>query len=152
MNRCDSDETASLFAAHGLRCTRQRLAIYQALRRDPTHPTADQIYQRVATEAPRYFGVSRATVYNTLEAFCQAGLARKLPGLGDNGSARYDAGRGDHVHLRCEQTGVVTDLPETLSQRILDQLSPDLIDDISRQLGVSIREVQVELVAEPKAK
>jgi Fe2+ or Zn2+ uptake regulation protein len=51
--------------AHGVRVTTQRLAVYRALAEDPSHPTADSIYQRLRGAMP---ALSPATVYRVLES------------------------------------------------------------------------------------
>ncbi len=139
---CD-DQSDRLFAQHDLRCTRQRKAIYQALTQTRCHPTADELYRQVQDQLP---GVSLATVYNTLEVFTQAGLIVKLPDAGNNGSARYDAHRQPHTHLRDRSTGKVCDAPDELSQLILSHLPPEVLETIRQRTGFSVDEVQVELV------
>lgn len=139
---CD-DQSADLFARHNLRCTKQRKAIYSALTQTRCHPTADELYRQVQGQLP---GVSLATVYNTLEAFNDAGLIMKLPDAGSNGSARYDAHRQPHTHLRDRATGVVADAPDDISQMILDYLPPEVLEKIRQRTGFTVDEVQVELV------
>ena len=140
-----SEQTDTLFAARGLRCTRQRKALYEALAASRAHPTADDLHQQVA---PRIDGLSLATVYNTLEALCQAGLVQKLPGAGTNGSARYDAVRGDHLHMRDQHSGAVDDVPPDISREILERIPPDVLKDVERRLGFKISQVQIELVGQ----
>ena len=137
--------TDRLFAATGLRCTKQRKALYEALAASRSHPTADELFRQVN---PRVDGLSLATVYNTLEAFCQAGLVQKLPGAGTNGSARYDAVRGDHLHVRCQSSGAVADVPRDLSQQVLQRIPPDLLQELESRLGFRIDQVQIELVGQ----
>jgi len=132
-----------LFAKHGLRCTKQRVAIYDALLASDEHPTADELYRRVTRQLP---GMSLATVYNTLEAFCRAGLAQKI--LGHSGSARYDASMENHLYLRCERTGQVADGPNDLSKKILSHIPNQTLDEIENMLGFKISQVQIELVGE----
>lgn len=139
------DSIAEVFAGHGLRCTRQRRALYEALSSTKAHPTADQLYRDVA---PKVRGMSLATVYNTLEAFCNAGLAQKLHG--SNGSARYDAMVDNHIHARDERTGEVFDVPDEISHRLLDRIPQDILDQIEKDLGFRIRQIQVELLGERK--
>lgn len=136
-----------VFAAHGLRCTRQRKAIYEALCASREHPTADQLFRRVCPKGTcEDSGISLATVYNTLEAFCAAGLAHKLPGAGENGSARYDAVRGNHLHLRCRTSGTVADVPDDLSEQVLGHIPQDVLAEVARKLGFQIDQIQIELV------
>ena len=139
---CDN-QSADLFAKHNLRCTKQRKAIYSALTQTRCHPTADELYRQVQDSLP---GVSLATVYNTLEAFNDAGLILKLPDAGSNGSARYDAHRQPHTHLRDRATGKVADAPDDLSKLILEHLPQQVLDTIRDRMGFTVDEVQVELV------
>ena len=139
---CD-DHSAKLFAQHNLRCTKQRKAIYNALTHSRCHPTADELYRQVQGALP---GVSLATVYNALEVFTQAGLIAKLPDAGLNGSARYDAHREPHTHLRDRRTGVVADAPDDVSQLILDHLPADVLDTIRQRTGFTVDEIQIELI------
>jgi Fe2+ or Zn2+ uptake regulation protein len=139
-----SDEAvAALFARHGLRCTRQRKVLYQVLAATDTHPTADELHQQAARETD---GFSLATVYNTLEAFCDAGLAQKLPSAG--GPARYDAAVHDHLHVRDRRSGQVLDAPSDLSTRLLENLPPETLRELEQRLGFKLRQVQIEVVGE----
>ena len=135
--------THALFAKYGLRFTRQRRVLYEALASTDAHPTADELF-RSHTVADHK--LSLATVYNTLEAFCEAGMAQKLPGKG--GSARYDAAVHEHVHLRSRETGEVSDAPESLSRVLIECLPKDAIERIETEFGFKIDQVQIELVGE----
>ncbi|WP_432797931.1 Fur family transcriptional regulator [Poriferisphaera sp. WC338] len=134
-----------LFAKHGLRCTRQRTALYEALSKSSAHPTADELFRSLSGKVP---AMSLATVYNTLEVFCEVGLAQKLPGAGANGSARYDAGDEPHLHLRCQKTGKIADLPEPFGKQILEVIPENLIKQIEKQLGFKVNQIQIELIGE----
>ncbi len=136
-----ADPVQELFAKHSLRCTRQRRAMYEALASTTSHPTADQIFQRVGE---REGEISLATVYNTLEAFCRAGLAQKL--ASNNGSARYDATVHNHLHIRDQDSGSVADVPAHLSEKLLDYIPAQAIKQLESQLGFRIQQVQIELV------
>lgn len=136
-----------LFARHGLRCTRQRLALYEALMATNQHPTADELFAAVAsspTKPPA--NISLATVYNILEAFCHAGLAIKLPGKGS--CSRYDASTHSHLHMRDAVTGQVVDAPHDISQILLANLPKHVLDQIEQQLGFKVDQVQIELVGQ----
>ncbi|MCC7145054.1 MAG: transcriptional repressor [Phycisphaeraceae bacterium] len=139
----------SLFTQRGLRFTQQRRAIYEALEATKSHPTADDLFHMVS---PRLQGLSLATVYNTLEALCDAGLALRLPSGGSakrgGGSARYDATVENHLHLRCSRTGVVADVPKDFSSKLLEQISPSVLRELEHQMGFKIQLVQIELVGQ----
>jgi Fe2+ or Zn2+ uptake regulation protein len=141
------DEVQKAFTEHGLRCTRQRRAIFNSLSNHCCHPTADELYRTVK---PQIDGLSLATVYNTLEAFCSAGLAYKISGCGGNGSTRYDAAGEDHLHLRCRRTGHVTDVPADLGKRILEHIPAELLEEIQQRTGFKVNKVQLDLVGEFK--
>ncbi|MFC2078371.1 Fur family transcriptional regulator [Candidatus Bipolaricaulota bacterium] len=89
----------------GLTPTIQRMAVLESLEKTRTHPTADQVLVAVRKRFPT---VSRATVYNTLEALTQAGLILRI--TVDPAVARYDADLGPHAHFRCRLCNVVYDI------------------------------------------
>ena len=134
-------DAAELFTHRGLRCTRQRRVLLDALAATKAHPTADQLYRSVVERCP---GMSLATVYNTLEAFCRVGLAQKLPGA--EGIAHYDANVQSHLHLVVENTGAVEDVAEPVSAAILNQILPELARDVEARLSFKIRQVNVEII------
>jgi len=140
-----NDHIQELFAGHDLRCTAQRRALYRSLSASTDHPTADQLFYEVSGHIP---GMSLATVYNTLEAFCRAGLAQKL--LGKGGSVRYEAQVHNHLHTRCEKSGAVHDVPDQLGQKVISSIPRSLLRQIEEQMGFKIDRVQVELIGEHK--
>lgn len=131
-----------LFAQHGLRCTKQRLAIYDALRSSAAHPTAEAIFRMVR---PRTSQLSLATVYNALEALCEAGLVRKMPTT--NGCCCYDADTDEHPHVRFTDTGEIADVPHELGERLLENLPQSVLREIERATGAEIESVNIQLLA-----
>lgn len=89
----------------GLTPTIQRLAILDYLQRVKCHPTADEALAAVQKKFP---SISRATVYNTLDALTKAGMILRLNV--DPTVARYDADLGPHAHFRCRVCGEVYDI------------------------------------------
>ena len=142
----------SFFTSHGLRCTRQRRALYTALYETDSHPTVHQLHQLVRDTMPR---ISLATVYNTLEAFCRAGLAYKLLAAGGNGSngagcVRYDATGHDHLHTRCSRTGNVRDVPDHLGCKVLERIPQKIIRQIESEMGFEVQHVQIQLIGQTR--
>jgi len=90
---------------HGLRVTRSRLAVYDALCQSHDHPTAEELYHRLRDTTR---GASMATVYNCLEALSQTGLVGRLDAA--PGAARYEAETEPHHHLICQRCGRVLDV------------------------------------------
>ncbi|WP_194097990.1 iron response transcriptional regulator IrrA [Marivivens aquimaris] len=95
-------------ASAGLRPTRQRVALAALLVGDgcDRHVTAEWLYE-AASEAGA--GVSLATVYNTLKAFCDAGLLREI--TVDGSRSYFDTNMTDHPHFYWEDDGTLTDAP-----------------------------------------
>lgn len=91
-----------------LRPTRQRVALAGLLVGDgqDRHVTAEWLFDaaRDAGEA-----VSLATVYNTLRAFCDAGLMREV--TVDGHKSYFDTRMDDHPHFYWEDDGSLTDAP-----------------------------------------
>lgn len=98
---------AALEAA-SLRKTPQRLAIVRAFVDDPTHPTAQVIFDRLRRALPT---MSFATVYNTLAALEKSGSCRVLQlGASGDDAARFDPNVAPHDHLVCDACGSVRDV------------------------------------------
>lgn len=123
----------SALEASGHRHTAQRAAIYKYLRSVKTHPTADEIFTQVREVLP---DISLATVYKALEAFVEAGVARKLD-LG-GGPARYDGRTDDHDHVRCLRCGQVRD--------VMGGHDSDLIRGLRSDEGFDIIDYHLELI------
>lgn len=92
----------------GLRPTRQRLCLAELLVGDgrDRHVTAESLH--AAAEA-KGEPVSLATVYNTLKAFCDAGLVNEISV--DGSRSYFDTRLDDHPHFFWEDDGVLTDAP-----------------------------------------
>jgi Fur family peroxide stress response transcriptional regulator len=126
----------------GLRCTPQRLAVYDHLCQRPHHPTAEEVFQAVRITIPR---ISLATVYKALESLVAVGAVTKLTaGIGQN-SARYDARRDHHYHFRCLRTGTVHDLPTSFDPELIAKLDPKLADYLDRH-GFHVMGYNLELL------
>jgi len=88
-----------------LRMTHQREIILDELRRTKTHPTADELYERIKKRLPR---VSLATVYRNLEILSEAGLIKKLEISGRQ--KRFDWDPDEHDHVFCIHCQRVDDI------------------------------------------
>lgn len=95
-------------AKGGLRPTRQRLALAQLLVGDGhnRHVTAEGLFAAAASAGEK---VSLATVYNTLRAFCDAGLLNEV--VVDGARSYFDTRMDDHPHFYWEDTAQLTDAP-----------------------------------------
>ena len=92
---------------HGLRPTRQRLALVRLLfDGGDRHVTADRLQAEAAAAGIK---VSLATIYNTLNQFTAAGVLREV--VVEAGRSYFDTNTGDHHHMLIEQTGELVDIP-----------------------------------------
>lgn len=92
---------------HGLRPTRQRLALVRLLfERGDRHVTADQLHAEAAAAGVR---VSLATIYNTLNQFTSAGVLREV--VVEAGRSYFDTNASEHHHILVEPTGELIDIP-----------------------------------------
>lgn len=91
-----------------LRPTRQRLALAELLIGDgqDRHVTAEGLYGAAVLAGDK---VSLATVYNTLRAFCQAGLLNEI--VVDGARSYFDTRMDDHPHFYWEGDNHLTDAP-----------------------------------------
>ena len=134
--------TRELFALHSLRCTRQRVAVYESLVESKGHPTAEELFRLVKSRAGK---LSLATVYNGLEALIRVGLVRRMATT--NGCCRYDADTSAHSHVCFGHSAEVLDVPPDLSARLLACLPQETLDEISDRMGVDIDAVSIQLHA-----
>jgi Fur family peroxide stress response transcriptional regulator len=99
----------------GMRITPQRVAVCEALVATDSHPTAQDLFDQLSA---RYATLSRATVYNTLEALIDLDLAQPLV-VDSDGAMRYDANLAPHAHLVCTRCHRVEDFqPHTLARQL----------------------------------
>lgn len=102
------DRGAAWLARGGLRPTRQRVALAALLVGDgeDRHVTAEGLYAACLDAGEK---VSLATVYNTLRAFCEAGLMQEV--VVDGSRSYFDTRMDDHPHFYWEDTATLTDAP-----------------------------------------
>lgn len=95
-------------AGAGLRPTRQRIALAALLVGDgeDRHVTAESLFEAASAAGEK---VSLATVYNTLRAFCDAGLMAEI--TVDGSKSYFDTCVHDHPHFYWEDTATLTDAP-----------------------------------------
>ncbi len=147
-NPADSLEKAKqLFARHDLRCTKHRASVYAALDACRSHPTAEELHALVNT-GPEACCISLATVYNTLDALCAAGLCQKImPPAGTSNVARYDADLEDHLHIVTPE-GRLLDVPSEFGRMILSRIAPEDLRQLEAEMGIRISRVTLQLLAD----
>lgn len=114
-----------------LRMTHQREIILDELRRSKTHPTADELYERIKKKLPR---ISLATVYRNLEILSETGLIKKLEISGRQ--KRFDWNPQDHDHVYCTKCHRVDNIPT--------ETAPLLSIEPNQQKGYRITGCRIE--------
>ncbi len=95
-----------LFHQNGLKITPQRRMVFELLSADDSHPTAEEVYQRVLSIMP---DISRTTVYNILHELVELGELALVGDLSEYG-VRYDTHGGVHHHLFCMRCQTLVDI------------------------------------------
>ncbi len=96
---------SEILRSYDIKPSYTRLMIYQYLKENQTHPTADEIYQALYKEIPT---LSKTTVYNTLHLFIQNHLATMI--IMDQTETRYDLVSEPHSHFKCMSCSRIYDV------------------------------------------
>ncbi|MCS6971815.1 MAG: transcriptional repressor [Turneriella sp.] len=112
-------EIAEFLRQRGIRLSLPKLEIAAHVFRQHRHFTAEEIFREINSEYPR---VSRATVFNVLNAFVAHGLLRKVDVRSD--AQVFDSNTSEHDHVVVAATGKIYDvtIPEKTRQLLLEQL------------------------------
>ncbi|TGD43565.1 transcriptional repressor [Pseudotabrizicola sediminis] len=135
MRMTAQERSTEWLAQGGLRPTRQRLSLASLLVGDglDRHVTAESLFALSVQSGDR---VSLATVYNTLRAFCEAGLMNEV--VVDGSKSYFDTRMDDHPHFYWEDTAELTDAPK-------DQLEISGLPDAPEGTEISRVDVVIRL-------
>jgi len=97
----------TLIEKHNILPTPQRVEIAHILLERPQHLSAEQILERLRTAES---GVSKATVYNTLNLFSARGLIKEV--MVDPVRKFYDSTTHPHHHFYNVDSGELSDIPD----------------------------------------
>lgn len=99
------------------RMTHQRRVVLEEVKKLHSHPTADEVYERVRKRLKK---ISLGTVYRNLDMLASCGLIKRLePGCTQ---MRFDGNTHDHYHITCIRCGRVVDAPIKPLQDPLENL------------------------------
>lgn len=124
------DTLTQKLASEGMRFTRQREVVYEAVLDQRDHPTADEVYARVRSDVA---GISLATVYNTLETLVQCNLVKQVNF--EREPTRYCPNLKEHAHFHDTKTGQIFDV----------DLEGELIDKLRHCLPEGFEAAQIEV-------
>jgi Fur family iron response transcriptional regulator len=112
------EEIARRLEAHGVMPTQQRLDVGEVILCAPQHLSADEIIAALKAKA---LHVSKATVYNSLNLFCERGLLRTVKV--DPARQFYDPTVTPHHHFYHVDTGELIDIePDAVSLEVRSAL------------------------------
>ena len=105
-------------AKHQLKLTRQRELILTAFLRQE-HVTAETMYHQLAKNEPH---LGLATIYRTLNLFCEAGIAQARH-FGTQ--TQYDniSHKGHHDHLICTGCGTIVEFENCEIERLQEEVA-----------------------------
>jgi len=121
------------FDRHKILPTPQRLEIAEILLEKPQHLSAEQIIEELRQ---RGSGVSKATVYNTLNLFTERDLVKER--IIDPERRYYDSVTKPHHHFYNVDTGELVDIPA-------EQIRLDDIPEFNGQATLESVEVLIKL-------
>lgn len=111
-------DNISILESAGLKATRQRTAILEALRRCPEAVTAQELHRRMSR---RKSAPGLATIYRTLTALSDAGSIDKFQ-LETELAFRL-CGSGHHHHLVCDGCGDVREIRSDAIEKWVKQVA-----------------------------
>lgn len=118
-------EYATTLRAAGLRVTRPRLVVMDAVHTNP-HTDTDTIFNVARLRLP---DISRQTVYDALNALTAVGMVRRIQPAG--AVSRYETRVGDnHHHVVCRSCGTIADVDCAIGEAPCLTASDDLGFDI----------------------
>jgi Fur family iron response transcriptional regulator len=128
------DDVIRLLSEHGLKPTQQRLVVAEVLLAQPTHLSAEQILSALRSAGEQ---ISKATVYNTLNALVGCGLIRQIHL--DPDRSVYDSTRASHHHFHDVDSGTLWDIkPEDITFSRFPSL-PEGMETASIEVVVRVR-------------
>lgn len=100
------------------RKTKQKEIIIKALKKDRSHPTITEIYEKISNEYP-YIG--KATVYRNVNSLVELGEIEKVADL--TGQFHYDGNDQEHIHLICTNCQKIFDIYDVDKKEIISNIT-----------------------------
>lgn len=111
------------------RKTKQKEIIIKALKKDRSHPTITEIYEKISREYP-YIG--KATVYRNVNSLVELGQIEKVTDL--TGQFHYDGNEQEHIHLICTNCQNIFDIYDVDKKEIISKITSNnslVVENIS---------------------
>ncbi|MBQ9245389.1 transcriptional repressor [bacterium] len=107
--------------------SKQREIIYNTLKNNAVHPTADSLFEIIKKENPD-LNIGIATVYRNLKLMSDIGMIKKISGLED--AEHFDHNTFTHYHFICDKCKKVFDVDA--------DIAPVSAVNFEKQTGFSI--------------
>lgn len=122
----DREEFQKLLKDNGLKVTRQRMMVLEAIASCPEeHLTAEEIFELVKVDCPE---IGLATIYRTIQLLNELHLIDRISF--DDGFARYEIGSAQsrelkhrHHHLICKNCGRVISFQDDLLEELEEKIA-----------------------------
>lgn len=111
-------------AKRGIRVTRQRRVLLQVVEAARRHLDANEIFERAQKHDA---GITRVTVYRTIDLLKRHGLIDELDLLHLRGDRHFYESHGprDHIHVACLRCGKVREVESELYEELKRQIEQD---------------------------
>lgn len=106
--------------------SRQRDVIYETLKENVVHPTAEYLYGIIKEKEPN---MSLATLYRNLNQLAENGVIKKIDGL--ENSSHFDHNTHEHYHFICDKCKKVFDIPV--------EVAPDIAAKTEEKTGFLVK-------------
>lgn len=111
----------------GLKATHPRIAVLHELFEMDTHPSAEQLYERISPNNP---SISVGSVHRILDDLVSAGLVSRV--ATKSGLKRYDGNRAEHSHIYATNTEEIQDYHDVeLNEMLTDYFKSKKISNFS---------------------
>ena len=135
------EEFRTLLRRHGLKATRQRIAVHQAMQ-ELVHASGDEVSEVLAQKGS---ALAPASVYNILSDLAEAHIYSRR--LSATNKMFFDVVPTRHIHLYDRKNHTYRDImDENLATLIKEQLRRHKFK------GYSIEDIDVQLIAKPTNK
>jgi Fur family iron response transcriptional regulator len=128
------EQLSELLISRGVFPTPQRLDVAEVMLGRPQHLSAEQIISEMRKAGLR---VSKATVYNTLNLFCDRGLLSTVEV--DPSRLFYDSTIEPHHHFYNVETGELIDIPADALKLQIDAPLPQGTEQAGVEVVVKVR-------------
>ena len=101
-----------------MKYSKQRELILETLRQNPSHPTAEQVFDLVRQKDSN---ISLATVYRNLNQLADNGIIRKIDYLDE--VSHFDHTLTKHYHFICTSCSKVIDIDNNIIPHFCEQIA-----------------------------